>query len=136
SGQSALDSARWDRAVQTFDRVVDMKGAKADAALYWKAYAQNKLGQRPEALTTINVLLKDYPKSRYLDDAKALQVEVRGESGQVNPAAESDEDLKLLALQALQNSAPEDAIPMIQKVLQGTGSPRLKARALFVLAQS
>ena len=25
---------------------------------------------------------------------------------------------------------------MLQKVLQGTGSPRLKARALFVLAQS
>ena len=53
------------------------EGTKADAALYWKAYAQNKLGQRPEALATINVLLKDYPKSRYLSDAKALEVEVK-----------------------------------------------------------
>ena len=41
-----------------------------------------------------------------------------------------------MAINALQNSAPEEAIPMLQKVLQGTGSPKLKERALFVLAQS
>jgi len=134
-GQNALDSGKWDRAVSSFDRVIELKSAKTDAALYWKAYAQNKLGQRPEALTTIGVLSKDYPKSRYLSDAKALEVEVKQNGGQgVNAAAESDEDIKLLALSSLQNS--EEAIPVLQKVLQGTGSPRLKARALFVLAQS
>jgi HEAT repeat protein len=136
-GQSALDSARWDRAVTSFDRVIEAKSNKADAALYWKAYAQNKQGQRPEALATIGVLLKEYPKSRYLSDAKALEVEVKQRSGQpVNPAAEADEDLKLVAIQALANNPSEEAIPILQKVLQGTGSPRLKARALFVLAQS
>jgi HEAT repeat protein len=136
SGQSALDSSKWDRAVQSFDRVIEMKGPKSDAALYWKAYAQNKLGQRPEALATLSEMLKDYPKSRYLSDAKALEVEVRSQSGQVNPANETDEDMKLMALQALANNASEEAVPMLQKMLQGTGSPRLKARALFVLAQS
>ncbi len=136
-GQSALDSARWERAVSNFDRVIELKGNKADAALYWKAYAQNKLGQRPEALATINALAKEYPKSRYLSDAKALEVEVKRDSGQpVNPAAESDEELKIMAINSLQNTAPEEAIPMLQKVLQGTGSPKLKAQALFVLAQS
>ena len=80
-GQSALDSARWDRAVTAFDRVIEVKGTKADAALYWKAYAQNKQGQRPEALGTIGSLTKDYPKSRYLSDAKALEVEVKRDSG-------------------------------------------------------
>lgn len=134
-GQSALDNGRWDKAVTSFDRVVELKGTKADAALYWKAYAQNKLGQRPEALTTINALVKDYPKSRYLGDARALEAEVKSQAGGgVNPQAESDEDIKLYALNSLQNS--EEAIPVLQKLLQGTGSPRLKARALFVLAQS
>ena len=134
-GQSALDNGRWDRAVASFDRVIEQKGSKADAALYWKAYAQNKLGQRPEALSTINALVKDYPKSRYLSDARALEVDVKNQAGGgVNPQAESDEELKLYALNSLQNS--EDAIPILQKLLQGTGSPRLKARALFVLAQS
>jgi HEAT repeat protein len=136
AGQSSLDAGKWDNAVQHFDAVIDMKGAKADGALYWKAYAQNKLGQRPEALATLGSLTKDYPKSRYLNDAKALEVEVRSGSGRVDPAQESDEDLKLIAIQALQNSDAEQAVPMLQKVLQGTGSPRLKARALFVLAQS
>ena len=135
-GQSALDSARWDRAIASFDRVVELKGNKADAALYWKAYAQNKLGQRPEAIATINTLIRDYPKSRYLSDARALEVEVKSSSGQTNPAAESDEDMKLLALQTIANNPSEESIPVVQKVLQGTGSPRLKARALFVLAQN
>jgi len=133
-GQNALDQGKWDRAVSSFDRVVEMKGPRADAALYWKAYAQNKLGQKPEALATIGVITKDYPKSRYLSDAKALEVEVRQNAGGVDPRTESDEEIKLLAISSLQNS--EDAIPVLQKVLQGTGSPRLKARALFVLAQS
>jgi len=136
AGQGDLDSARWDRAVQRFDQVIALKGARVDAAMYWKAYAQNKLGQRPEALATLGSLTKDYPKSRYLNDAKALEVEVRSRSGRLDPAQESDEDLKLIAIQALQNSDAEQAVPMLQKVLQGTGSPRLKARALFVLAQS
>ena len=137
AGQQALDSARWDRAITSFDRVIELKAARADAALYWKAYAQNKLGQRPEALATISTLVKDYPKSRYLNDARALELEVKRAAGQpVNPAAESDEELKIMALNSLQNSAPEEAIPMLQKVLQGTGSPKLKSQALFVLAQS
>ena len=46
------------------------------------------------------------------------------------------EELKLLALQGLQHSDPEQAVPMIEKILQGPQSPRLKQRALFVLAQS
>jgi hypothetical protein len=134
-GREALDSARWDRAISAFDRVIDTKGSRADAALYWKAYAQNKLGQRPEALSTIAELTKTYPKSRYLQDAKALEVEVRRDTGQpVRPQDESDEDLKLYALNALQDR--EEAIPMLQKILQGSSSPRLKERALFVLAQS
>lgn len=136
-GQSALDAGRWDRAVVSFDRVIEMKGTKADAGLYWKAYAQNKLGQRAEALTTIGIITRDYPKSRYLNDAKALEVEIRQNTGQnVDPKAEGDEELKLLAISSLQNQNSDDAIPVLQKVLQGTGSPRLKARALFVLAQS
>ena len=119
-GQQALDQSRWDRAVTAFDRVIEGKGPKADAALYWKAYAQNKQGQRPEALGTIGELTKAYPKSRYLQDAKALEVEVRRDSGQpVRPENESDEEMKLLGLNGLQSSAPDEAIPMLQKFLTG-----------------
>jgi HEAT repeat protein len=123
--------------VSNFDRVIALKGSRADAALYFKAFAQNRAGQRADALSTIAALQRDYPKSRYLEQAKALEVEVRSAAGQpVHPDSQSDEELKLLAIQALQNSEPERAVPMLQKILAGTGSPRLKERALFVLAQS
>lgn len=136
-GQSAIDESQYDRAIQRFSEVVTMKGARADAALYWKAFAQDRQGQRAEALATIATLTGEYPNSRYLQQAKVLEAEVRRNAGQpVRPQDQADEDLKLMALNALQHSAPEQAVPMLDKLLQGTASPKLKARALFVLAQS
>jgi HEAT repeat protein len=136
-GREYIDQGKYDRAIERFTDVVSMKGSRADAALYHKAWAQNKAGQPAEALATIAVLAKDYPKSRYLTEAKALEAEVRRRSGQpVRPENESDEELKILAIAALQNSDPEQAVPMLEKLLQGTASPRVKSRALFVLAQS
>jgi len=135
-GKAAIDAGRWDEAVQTFGEIVSEHGAGADEAIYWKAYALNKLGRREEALTTLGQLRKGYASSRWLDDAKALDLEIRQASGQkVNPDSETD-DLKLMVLNGLMNSDPERAIPMLEKFLQGNQSPRLKERALFVLAQS
>jgi HEAT repeat protein len=105
--------------------------------MYWTAYAQSKLGQQADALATLAELTKTYPSSRWIGDAKALDLEVRRSVGQpVRPEAQADEELKLLAIQGLQHSDPAQAVPMLQKFLQGTQSPRLKERALFVLAQS
>jgi HEAT repeat protein len=136
-GYDAISEAKWDRAIAQLNRVVEMKGPKADGALYWKSYAQNRLGQRAEALTTIAELTRSFPNSPYIKSARALEVEVRRDVGQpVRPQDQTDEDLKLMAIQALQNSSPEQAIPMLEKVLAGSSSPRVKERALFVLAQS
>ena len=136
-GQRYVDQSKWDSAVRAFDEVVGMKGNRVDAALYWKAYSQNRLGQRAEALATIAALAKEYPNSRYLKQARALEAEVRRDAGQpARPQDVSDEDLKLMAIQSLQHSDAEQAIPMLEKLLEGSASPRLKERALFVLAQS
>ena len=136
-GKTAIDAGRWDEAVEAFSAVASEKGAHADEALYWKAYALNKIARRAEALTALAQLRKAYANSRWQDDAKALEIEVREASGEkVNPNAEPDEDLKLMALNGLMNNDPERAIPMLEKFLQGGQSPKLKERALFVLAQS
>jgi HEAT repeat protein len=136
-GQEALDEGDWEHAVRLFGQFASVKGPRTDAALYWKAYAQNRLGQRAESLQTIAELTKAYPASRYLQQARALEVEVRRDAGQpVRPESQSDEELKLMAIQGLQNSDPERAIPLLEGILEGTASPKLKARALFVLAQS
>jgi HEAT repeat protein/tetratricopeptide repeat protein len=137
-GQDALEEARWQRAIERFSPIIAAKSGRADAALYWTAYSQDKLGQKAEALATAAELIKSYPASRWISDAKALELQVRQSVGQpVRPEGEADEELKLLALQGLQHSDPEQAVPMLEKILQGPqSSPRLKERALFVLAQS
>lgn len=135
--QRAVEREEWAEAAAQFQALAAAAGARADAALYWKAYALDKLGQRAEALTAVAELTKSFPKSRWLGDARALEVQVRQRSGQAVPLdASGDEELKLLALNALQHSSPDQAIPMLRQLLQGTQSLKLKERALFVLAQS
>src|SRR5947207_14339052 len=52
-GTESLDEERWDRAVEAFDKVARLGERRADAALYWKAYAQRKAGRAADALATL-----------------------------------------------------------------------------------
>jgi len=136
-GTRALDNHRYEDAVQRFDAVIDSKSAHADGAIYWKAYALNRIGRRDDALAAIAVLRRDYGSSRWLNDAQALEVEIRQSSGQaVSPAQETNEDLKLMAINSLMSADPERATPLIEGILKGSSSPKVKDRALFVLTQN
>lgn len=140
SGKQALDNHNYDKAVEIFDKVIDSKNpsARADGAYYWKAYALNKLGKRDEALAALAQLSKQFPQSGWVNDAKALQAEVQQAKGQpVSPENQADEDLRLYAINALMNSDADRAVPLVEGVLNNPKmSPKLKERALFVLAQS
>ncbi len=137
-GTRSIERREYEQAIESFDGVIEAKSSRADGALYWKAYAQNRLGRRDQALVTIGQLAKQYPQSRWLSDAKALEMEVKQASGRpVSPDAEADDDLKLLAINGLMASDSERALPLLQKVMNDPkASPRIKERALFVLAQS
>ena len=137
SGQSALDNRQWDQALGYFSEVVTRNSPRADGALYWKAYALGKLGKRDEGLAAIADLRSRFATSRWLDDAKALELELKQASGQnVSPESQDDEELKLMAINGLMQSDPERAMPLLERQLKGSGSPRVKRNALFVLAQS
>jgi tetratricopeptide (TPR) repeat protein len=137
-GTSALDRRDYEGAVTAFDRVIATKSDRADGAHYWKAYSLNKLGKRTEALAALAEIPKQFPQSRWINDAKALEVEVRQASGQpVSPEAQADEELKLFALNALINSDQDRAFPLIEKLLDDPKStPAIKKRGLFVMAQN
>jgi tetratricopeptide (TPR) repeat protein len=137
SATRLLDERRYDDAIARFDRIIAAKTDRADRSLYWKAYALNRLGRRDDALAAIAQLRKDYPQSRWLNDAQALEVEVRQGSGQpVSPDTEANEDLKLMAINGLMSADPERALPLLEGLLKGNTAPRLKDRALFVITQS
>jgi tetratricopeptide (TPR) repeat protein len=136
--RQSIEQDRYDRAIEQLNRLVNISGySRIDAALYWKSYALAKQGQRPEALTTLADLQKRFADSRWLKDARALEVELRQATGQsVSPDSQNDEELKLLALRGIMRSDPERALPMIEKFLDGNGSVRARENALFVLSQS
>jgi HEAT repeat protein len=132
-----LDAGRWDEAIAAFDKLIATGKTRVDASTYWKAYALHKLGRRSDALAALATLKKDHPDSRWLPQAKALEIEVQQASGQApSPESQTDDELKLIALDSLARTDPERAVPLLEKLLTRPGSRALQSRALFVLAQS
>jgi hypothetical protein len=136
-GTRAINEGRWSDAESTFAKIASQGGDRADAAMYWTAYAQNKEGQQAKALETCANLGHKYRQSRWIRECDALRIEMQGRSGQpIAPQAADDDDLKLLALNALMQQDEARAMPAIRQILNGNGSEKLKERALFVLANS
>ncbi len=135
-GQEALDEGNYEKAAQKYDALVNLNGPQTDKALYWKAWAERKLGRRDASVASLNELYRRFPQSRWVKDGKALEVEVRQSSGTpVDPGNVSNEELKILAIRSLMSMDPERAAPMLENVLKGANSPKTKKEALFVLAQ-
>ncbi len=137
-GREALDEDRYERAASAFDELAKRNGPQTDAALYWKAYAENRQGKRDASLATLAELKHRFPQSRWLKDAGALELEVRQRTGQApRPESQDDEELKILALQGMMNCCPEKALPLLEQRLNSADySPKLKSKTLFVIAQS
>jgi HEAT repeat protein len=141
-------------------RVINAKGKRVDAALYWKAYSLNKLNKLQLASATCNQLRSQYLDSPWNRDCAALapNIQINTEelirnteetarsaaamgalhfdSNDAPPARGSDDDLKMLALNSLLNQDPARAIPLLRGVLTGNQPASVKKHALFVLAQS
>lgn len=136
-GTELLDDGKYQQAIEVFNKVSQQGGSSVEGALYWKAYAQYKSALQSDALLTLKGLESSYPKSRWLDEARQLELEMKQKSGQtVSPENQADDDLKLMALNGIMNSDPDRAVPMLEKFLQGNQPLKLKERALFVLSQS
>lgn len=137
AAQDALNQGDYAQAAAGFDSVARMNAGKADAALYWKAYALNKEARRNEALTTIKELRNRFPKSNYIRTAASLEVDINRASGNpTTPSAEGDDEMKMIALQALMDQNEERALPILEKILTGNSSSKVKDKALFVLSQN
>lgn len=139
SGRFTEALAQLDDMLAKLDQVNATRGLeeKLDAAMYWRAYSLSKQGEYADALSALDDLQRKFAKSGWLKDAKALELELRQATGQaVSPDAQPDEELKLLALRGLMQTDPERAVPMIEQLLAGDSSTRVKENAIFVLSQS
>src|SRR5271154_3134172 len=135
-GTRAINDAHWAQAEQIFRNLAAQHGPRADAALYWEAYAENKQGNAARALEICAELRHAYSQGNWVKECSALEIEIHGKSDDpLPPQAEQDEELKLLALNSLMQQDEARAVPIIQQILNSDKSERLKERALFVLAQ-
>src|ERR1700722_4828232 len=135
-GPRAINDAHWAQAEQIFANLASQHGSRAEAALYWEAYAENKQGNAARALEICSELKHTYPQGNWAKECSALEIEIHGKSDDpMPPQAQQDEELKLLALNSLMQQDEAQALPIIQQILNSDKSEKLKDRALFVLAQ-
>ncbi len=135
AGRRALDAERWADAIESFSAAAAEGSADADGALYWQAYALAKLNRNARAQLAIEELRERFPDSRWVDDARALEIEVQGGGLETDLEAVESEELKLYAIHALLQVEWERAKPLLEKFMTGA-SPEMMERALFVLSQS
>jgi hypothetical protein len=127
-----------------------------DVSLYWSSYSLNQLSQtlenldkiletQKEALSQLETLMRQYPYSKWIDEAKLLRVEIaenlvkKGFSKYksiLNGASKDpDIELKIAALDALLRRDKEKAFPILEKMIRSDKNPELKEKALFILSQ-
>lgn len=136
-GTRAVNEGRWKDAIAIFSQIAEKKTDHADGALYWKAYAENKLGRTGEALASCAALRAAYPKSSWIDDCGALEIDIGTRTGEpVHPHTEQSDDLKLLALNSLMQHDEASARAQIEQILNDEdASGKLKEGALFILGK-
>jgi tetratricopeptide (TPR) repeat protein len=80
SARDYITDGDWAKAQAKFSEYVSSypNEKNLDAALYWLAYAQNKLDRFEDARKTINQLLEKYPSSSWRNDARVLLAQVPG----------------------------------------------------------
>ena len=123
-GQRALEKEAWGDASRIFGKLASESSDETDAALYWKAYADWKRKLKKESVEGLRQLLSAYPQSAWADDARALEIEIRGGKGAGRTPDAENEELKLYALDGLMQVEPEQAVPVLEKLLAGNSSQR------------
>ena len=132
-----VNRKQYEQGIVRCDRVIAQRGTNIDGALYWKSYAQYKLGKTEDAIVTIAVLRKEHGSSPYMQDAKVLEADARRMTGKpVNPADVDDEELKALAIQGLMRQDPARGVEAAEIQLGKTNSLSFKRKLLYSLATS
>jgi HEAT repeat protein len=74
------DKEEWKKAIEKFNEIVcDCPEKKyVDAAFYWLANSYRKLKMYKEARETLERLMKNFPESSWLDDARVMFLQLQG----------------------------------------------------------
>ncbi len=152
-----LNRGEWRRAINSFKEIPTRfpNSAYIPDALYWQAFALYRIGsggELREALQLLETQRTKYPNARTQSDASALRTRIRGALASRGDASAAEqiartasdstqrcdqEDIAVRAeaLNALTQSDPDGAAPVLQRVLarRDEGSVLLRRNAVYIL---
>lgn len=166
-GRQAITDGDYRQAATLLKQLVDKypKSDKAGEALYWRAWALNRLGTSrrskadlDDALQAVDRLKNEYAKSPSASDAPALRTQIRSAQASLGDSraavdlateakslrrsssscgSKADEEVRMAALEGLMQMNAEDAVPILKDVLKQRDECRIELRkkAVFLLSQ-
>jgi len=139
-GRALIDERKWAQAATHFSRFVaeNPSDRNLDAALYWLAYAHEKQSRLKEADQSLDRLISEFPRSTWLNDAKALKIKVKSKIDPQTVATPKPTDNDLIQVAALQALCQSDRARCGQVVGEVLGSNRsqvVKEAALKLLGR-
>lgn len=138
-GQRALRNLSWETAAEHFKKAIESDQTNADAAMYWRAHALYQASRQNEAQRQIRSLERLYPDSRWIKEARVLQIEHQGTDAIVASTSNEsglDEELRIFALAQLMERDAKRALPLVLETMRNTHSESVRNDALFVLGMS
>jgi HEAT repeat protein len=139
-----IGDGEWERAEARLNRfIADFpQDREAPAALYWLAFSLKQQNKFPAADAALTRLIERYPSSTWINDARALRVEIapRLRNNQVIEQGVNDanDEIRLTALQSLFEARPERGVALAADLLRAnSGASRMmKEGAIELLADS
>ena len=153
--RESLNRRRYTEAAALFEALRDEhpRSAYVAESFYWEAFSRSREGGAAQLRTALELLAiqrTEYAEARTRRDADALRVRIeaqlarRGDADAAAVIAEAaagpcdeDQEVRLAALSALMNMNAEQAVPILQEVLQSRDdcSVELRRRAVFLISQ-
>jgi HEAT repeat protein len=152
-GHEALEAGRAKEALEHF-RALEAQLRKAgepgvDGAMYWEAYALVGIRQPTQAGQVAEQMLREFPQSPWAGEARKFTAgagtaglarlsDLRGIKGPMGSGDETGDQAEqdaLAAIDALLATDNPKAVALLQRVLDGKRSDKVKIRALFVMIQ-
>lgn len=138
-GQKALREQNWTAAAEQFETSIKADPDNADASMYWRAHALYKAGRKNEAERQVRNLKRKYPDSRWVNEARVLQIENDGSAPVLAATGDDpilDEELRMFALAQLMERDPGRAVPLVLDMMNSTESESVRKNSLFILGMS
>lgn len=154
-----LNHRNWERAARLFRRIRTRhaRSAYAPDAFYWEAFARYRMDDTDELETALTLLKRQgeaYPDASTHEDARSLIVQLRSRLAQLgdadaarditeqaerqgNGCPEEEDDVRVMALNALLNMDSDRAVPILTRVLERRDacSAQLRRKAVWLISQ-